>query len=81
MTFVQLSAEAFIHRDAVRFVTGEKILLQRLQCGQRVDVLSLDPQGNATSDEEANSIAALRKHRRPQDLESANSRRISWTVR
>ena len=41
VTFVQLSAEAFIHRDAVRFANGQEILLQRLQCGQRVDVLSL----------------------------------------
>ena len=41
VTFVQKSAEAFIHRDAVRFANGQDILLQRLQCGQRVDVLSL----------------------------------------
>ena len=41
VTFVQKSAEAFIHRDAVRFANGQDILLQRLRCGQRVDVLSL----------------------------------------
>ena len=41
VTFVQKSAEAFIHRDAVRFSNGQDILLQRLQCGQRVDVQSL----------------------------------------
>jgi hypothetical protein len=41
VTSVQLSAEAFIHRDAVRFANGQEILLQRLECGQRVDVLSL----------------------------------------
>lgn len=41
VTFVQLSAEAFIHRDAVRFANSQEILLQRLPCGQRVDVLSL----------------------------------------
>ena len=41
VTFVQLSAEAYIHRDAVRFGNGREILLQRLQCGQRAEVLSL----------------------------------------
>jgi hypothetical protein len=41
VTFVQLSAEAFFHRDAVRFTNGQEILLQRLRCGQRVRVLSL----------------------------------------
>ena len=60
VTFVQLSAESFIHRDAVRFANGEEILLQRLQCGQRVDVLRLDLPEHATSTEEANSLAALR---------------------
>lgn len=58
VTFVQLSAEAFIHRDAVRFVNGEEILLQRLQCGQRVDVLSLDLQEPAASNAEVDCVAA-----------------------
>ncbi|HXP83632.1 MAG TPA: hypothetical protein VN841_02875 [Bryobacteraceae bacterium] len=40
-TFVQQSAEPFVHRDAVRFENGREILLQRLERGQRVDVLSL----------------------------------------
>ena len=39
--FAQQSAEAFRYRDAVRFANGREILLQRLKCGQRVDVLSL----------------------------------------
>jgi hypothetical protein len=38
---VEQTAEAFTYRDAVRFANGQEILLQRLQCGQRVDVLSL----------------------------------------
>ena len=42
VTFVQQSAEAFRYRDAVRFGNGREILLQRLPCGQRVEVLSLD---------------------------------------
>jgi hypothetical protein len=41
VTFAQLSADAFIHRDAIRFTNGQETLLQNLQCGQRVDVVSL----------------------------------------
>ena len=39
--FVQLSAEAYQYRDAVRFRNGREVLLQRLKCGQNVEVLSL----------------------------------------
>jgi hypothetical protein len=41
VTFVQQSAEAYQYRDAVRFKNGREVLLQRLRCSQRVDVLSL----------------------------------------
>src|SRR5258706_9277020 len=41
VTFIQLSAEAYEYRDAVRFRNGREILLQRLRCGQQVEVLSL----------------------------------------
>jgi hypothetical protein len=41
VTFVQLGAEAYRYRDAIRFQNGREILLQRLRCGQQVDVLSL----------------------------------------
>jgi hypothetical protein len=41
VTFVQQSLTAFQYRDAVRFNNGREVLLQRFQCGQRVDVLSL----------------------------------------
>jgi len=41
VTFVQLSATEYQFRDAVRFRNGGEILLQRLECGQHVDVLSL----------------------------------------
>ena len=41
VTFVQLSAEAYQYRDAVQFRNGREVLLQRLTCGQRVEVLSL----------------------------------------
>ena len=39
--FVEQTLEEFRFRDAVRFANGKEILLQRLQPGQRVDVLSL----------------------------------------
>ena len=41
VTFVQLSAEAYQYRDAVRFRNCREVLLQRLRCGQRVQVLCL----------------------------------------
>jgi hypothetical protein len=41
VTFVQLSAEPFNHRDAVRFNNGREFLLQKLEVGQRADVLCL----------------------------------------
>jgi len=41
VTFVEQTAEAFRFRDAVRFANGKEIVLQHLQCGQRVEVLSL----------------------------------------
>ncbi len=41
VTFVQLSAEPFSYRDAVRFSNGKEILLPKLEEGQRVDVLCL----------------------------------------
>jgi len=41
VTFVQVSAEAYRYRDAVRFRNGREALLQWLRCGQHVEVLSL----------------------------------------
>jgi hypothetical protein len=41
VTFVQLSAEAYVYRDAVQFRNGREVLLQWLRCGQQVEVLSL----------------------------------------
>jgi hypothetical protein len=41
VTFTQLTAAEYSHRDAVRFQNGHEILLQRLSDGQRVRVLSL----------------------------------------
>lgn len=41
VTFVQQSAEAFTYRDAVQFSNGRQVLLQRLEPGQRLRVLSV----------------------------------------
>jgi hypothetical protein len=43
VTFTQTSAEARTYRDAIRFRNGREILLQLLQVGQRVTVVSLTP--------------------------------------
>jgi hypothetical protein len=40
--FVQVDVEANVYRDAVRFENGRQILLQALDEGQRVKVLSLE---------------------------------------
>jgi len=41
VTFTQITASSFTHRDAVRFRNGLEMLLQQLQEGQRVRVLGL----------------------------------------
>jgi hypothetical protein len=41
VTFVQLSASAYRYRDGIRFRNGREILLQYLDEGLRMDVLSL----------------------------------------
>ena len=43
VTFTQIGAEVDCHRDAVMFANGRTALLQRLQEGQRVRVLTLSP--------------------------------------
>lgn len=51
VTFVQLSANAYQYRDAVRFKDGQEILLQKLRCGQRVDVLCLSGSDSGQEEE------------------------------
>jgi hypothetical protein len=41
VTFVQLTAEPFRYRDAIRFKNGQEVLLQKLSDGLKMDVLSL----------------------------------------
>ena len=58
VTFVEQSAEAFRHRDAVRFGNGREILLQHLECGQGGRVLSLETAEREQTRQEARQIAA-----------------------
>jgi len=41
VTFTQLSAQAYVHRDALRFDNGHELPLQLLDPGQRIRVLQL----------------------------------------
>ena len=41
VTFTEISATEYHYRDAVRFANGREVLLQKLQEGQRVEVLCL----------------------------------------
>jgi hypothetical protein len=41
VTFVQLTAEPFRYRDAIRFSNGQEVLLQKLADGLRLDVVSI----------------------------------------
>jgi hypothetical protein len=43
VVFTQRTADAHVHRDAVRFQNGKELLLQQLRCGQRITVLRLEP--------------------------------------
>ena len=47
--FVQISADVYNDRDAIRFANGFEVLLQGLPAGIRVYVLSL---GNTSADSE-----------------------------
>lgn len=47
VTFTQISAQAYAHRDAIRFENGNQLLLQFLDAGQRIRILQLNPAGEA----------------------------------
>jgi len=53
VVFTQLSAEAYKHRDAVRFGNGREILLQELREGQRAFVISVSLPDELPEREEA----------------------------
>jgi hypothetical protein len=68
--FTQLSAEANKHRDAVRFRNGREILLQELEQGQRVFVVS-----TSLPDEPPDEGAAASGHYVPAaELDTASRR-------
>ena len=51
VTFTQITDMEYRYRDAVRFANGRETLLQMLQEGQRVDVLSLSGADSAETEE------------------------------
>jgi hypothetical protein len=56
VTFVQLTADPFRYRDAIRFNNGQEILLQKLSGGLRMDVLSMALAEEAPKPAERSSI-------------------------
>jgi hypothetical protein len=61
VTFVQLTAEPFKYRDAIRFNNGQEALLQRLSDGLRMDVLSLTLAEETPAPEPAARTSILEK--------------------
>jgi hypothetical protein len=60
--FTQITAAANAYRDAVRFRNGAEVLLQRLDEGQRVDVISVsvpEPVERNTVQEPASAFAEV----------------------
>lgn len=51
VTFTQLTANAYAHRDAVRFANGCELPLQHLVVGQRVQVVNVSLEPNRTPEE------------------------------
>ena len=49
VVFTQLTANAYAHRDAVRFQNGRELSLQYLSVGQRVKVLSVSGEAQPTT--------------------------------
>ena len=61
VVFTELTAETNAYRDAVRFRTGAELLLQRLEVGQAVDLLSLGvPETTASHSGESETAGAIR---------------------
>jgi hypothetical protein len=51
VVFTQTSADAWRHRDGIRFANGQEIMLQRLNEGQRATILSLSSETVEETDE------------------------------
>jgi hypothetical protein len=60
VTFVELSASAYRYRDGVKFKNGREILLQYLDEGLTLDVLSLGATEPAAEPVEVEEEARLR---------------------
>jgi len=61
VTFIQRGLEASTHRDGVRFTNGCEVLLQQLEVGQRVTVLSLDCEDDVSDHPTSRSYAQSRQ--------------------
>ena len=59
--FIQRGLEANVHRDGVRFTNGCEVLLQQLEVGQRVRVLSLDCEDHVSDHPSSRSYAQSRQ--------------------
>lgn len=94
VTFVQQSAEAFNYRDAVQFSNGRQVLLQRLEPGQRLRVLSLHSVEDGTLPTSSGPLEYVGKRARTErrsdetSVTSSNRRRslserplAAWVVR
>jgi hypothetical protein len=57
VTFIQRGLEANVHRDGVRFSNGCEVLLQQLEVGQPVTVLSMDCEDDASDQPSSRSYA------------------------
>ena len=58
VTFMQINADPFTYRDALRFANGREVSLQRLKTGQRVRVLNLSSADTASPELEWPAPAA-----------------------
>ena len=77
VTFTQLTAEAFIYRDAIQFTDGRQVLLQAFPVGVLFEVLRTDP---IESEAETVTKDVSRKSRTPSRSMAEIWRSPSWST-
>jgi hypothetical protein len=55
--FIETSLDPFRHRDAIQFANGSVVPLQHLDQGQRVEILSLIPEGEFVGKRQTASVS------------------------
>jgi hypothetical protein len=55
--FIETSLDPFRHRDAIQFANGSVISLHHLEGGQRVEILSLTPEGEFVGERQTASVS------------------------